>query len=110
MGTKDSKAEVLDPGGVEARDDRDATIERLEQRIERLEESNRMGFAETAILHPLKHAFLPGAGNKIEAAGSLAWRGLAVWGIYRGVRALIGYFSKGKVEVPVAEEPPMIEE
>jgi len=104
--------EVINHGDPEAPlDARDATIARLEQRIERLEQSNRMGLAETAILHPIKHAFLPGIGNKVEAAGSLAWRGLAAYGIYRGIKALVGYFTK-KSPVPVAEvipEPEMLE-
>lgn len=96
MGTKDSKAEVLDPGGVEARDDRDATIERLEGRVRRLEQQQTMGIGELVGLHVVKHAVLPGACNKIEAAGGLAWRGLAIWGLYRLGRAAVNYFSKGR--------------
>lgn len=77
--------EVTDSGDLDAR---------IDARVERTLK-NRGYIALTTmgqliVVHPLQHFAAPGIKNKVEGLLGLGGRGLAGYGIYKGVRFLIG--------------------
>ena len=55
-------------------------------------EVKKLSLMDTVIVHPVKQVLNPGLGNKVDGALGIAGRGLAGYGIVKGIQALAKMF------------------
>jgi len=81
------------PKDIEVADNGSDLDARIDARVERkLKEDGYIALrtmGQLVVVHPFQHIAAPGVKNKVEGLLGLGGRGLAGYGIYKGIRFLI---------------------